>query len=193
MVGECCCQKDWLRVPSATSPPHTASTHRSLWHCVTESPSDPVYRGPSPNANDLKPQRVDTNPSASPSPECHAQELFSLVLRRLHSKPPPSAISTHHVKRNQMISTTVAAHPATVTALRRRYPLRPRQPLCAPIFTAATRQCMATAKPSVTNALANLSVESAPAALPKLSFPILVRKLGLALLGCGLRFLLCFV
>ncbi|AQK51664.1 4-hydroxy-tetrahydrodipicolinate reductase 2 chloroplastic [Zea mays] len=75
-----------------------------------------------------------------------------------------------------MISTTVAAHPATVTALRRRYPLRPRQPLCAPIFTAATRQCMATAKPSVTNALANLSVESAPAALPKLSFPILVNS-----------------
>nr|ACG34446.1 dihydrodipicolinate reductase [Zea mays] len=75
-----------------------------------------------------------------------------------------------------MISTTVAAHPATVTALRRMYPLRPRQPLCAPIFTAATRQCMATAKPSVTNALANLSVESAPAALPKLSFPILVNS-----------------
>jgi hypothetical protein len=41
---------------------------------------------------------------------------------------------------------------------------------------------MATTRLSVTNALANLSVESAPAAPPKLSFPILVRKFGFALL-----------
>ncbi|KAF0935463.1 hypothetical protein E2562_032925 [Oryza meyeriana var. granulata] len=76
-----------------------------------------------------------------------------------------------------MLATTFAAHPAAAAAARRqRGPVRPRQPFCSQIGTATLKRRLPMARLSITNALASQSLESAPAAPPKLSFPILVNS-----------------
>ena len=77
-----------------------------------------------------------------------------------------------------MLSATIAAHPAAAITLRQRHSLRHRQPLRVPIGAAAPRRRMATARPLVVKAVASQGVPAVP---PKLSFPILVPLLGLAL------------
>ena len=104
--------------------------------------------------------------------------------RRSLSLPAPSLSHpiTNPQPSSQMLSATIAAHPAAAITLRQRHSLRPLQPLRVPIGAAPPRRRMATARPLVVKALASQGVPAVP---PKLSFPILVPLLGLVL--CWLR------
>ncbi|KAG8058896.1 hypothetical protein GUJ93_ZPchr0002g23974 [Zizania palustris] len=104
----------------------------------------------------------------------HLSSFAAAALRRPSS---PAVVPARSPKSTQMLSSSFAAYPAAAAAARRqRRPLRPCQPFCSQISTAALGRRLPMERLSITNALASPAIESVPPAPLNLSFPILVNS-----------------